>query len=132
MKKLKQYDNVFANMLEQHNKIIVPILRNLELSTVKVRNTRKNKIQDQFTVSENLVLSVDTFAEYLVTHHVLLPLINQEQLNNSYEFIKTRNKENIFIGINCVYSLVEEKKKELYATKLNTGYKQVNQEDINQ
>lgn len=114
MKELKQYDNVFANMLEQHNKIIVPILRNLDLRTIKVRNTRRNQLQDQFIVSENLVLSIDTFAEYLVTHHLLLPLIDPEQLNNAYSFIKTRNKENVFIGINCVYGLIEQKKKELY------------------
>lgn len=114
MKELKQYDNVFCNMLEQHNKIIVPILRNLGLSTVKVRNTRIIGLQNLLKVEEKLTVSIDTFAEYLVTHHLLLPLIDQEQLNNSYSFIKTRNKENVFIGINCVYSLIEQKKKELY------------------
>lgn len=114
MKKIKTYDNVFVNMLEQHNKIIVPILRNLDLRSFKVRNTRRNQLQDQFIISESLILSIDAFAEYLVTHHVLLPLIDQQELNNSYEFIKSRNKENIFIGINCVYNLVEEKKNEIY------------------
>jgi hypothetical protein len=114
MKELKEYDNVFCNMLEQHNKIIVPILRNLGLSSVKVRNTKIVALQKQLQVEEKLSISVDVFAEYLVTHHLLLPKIDQVQLNNSYELIKSRNKENIFIGINCVYSLIESVKKEMY------------------
>ena len=114
MKQLKTYDNVFCNMLEQHNKIIVPILRNLGLNSVKVRNTKIISLQKQLEVEEKLSISVDVFAEYLVTHHLLLPKIDQTQLNNSYELIKSRNKENIFIGINCVYNLIETIKKEMY------------------
>lgn len=115
MKELKQYGNVFANMLEHHNKIIVPLLKSLGLGSIKVNNRRIITLQKTLETQEKLVLSINVFAEYLITNYIILSLVDQSQLESSYELIRTRDKENMFIGINAIYHLVEEKRKELYA-----------------
>jgi len=107
----QDYENIFAKMLVHHNKTIVPLLRNLNLSTVKVRNTKIIKLQHILEHEEKVTMAVDVFAEYLVVHHLLLPYLDQEQLEVSYNLIQTAQKENVLIGINCIYNLIEEKKK---------------------
>lgn len=110
MAKNKEYTNIFAKMLQHHNYTIVPILRKLNLRTVKVRNTKIMRLQEILETEDKVVLAVDVFAEYLVTHHIILPFLNQNQLNTAYALIRTADKGNVLIGINCIYNLIEEYK----------------------
>ncbi len=109
----KKYENIFAKMAEHHNNDIVPILRNLNLKTVKVRNQRILKLRDQLEIEEDVLLSIDLFTEYITTNSFVVKFIEKDALVNSYELIKTKSKDNVFIGINCLYTLIEDKKSEL-------------------
>jgi len=117
MSKKKEYQNVFAKMAETHNQF-VPVLRSLNLKTVKVRNTRILTLRDTLEHSENILLSVDLLTEYLVLNNYILKFISTEQLDSCYDLIKSKNKDNVVIAANVLYNLIEEKKQEI-KEKLN-------------
>lgn len=110
MTKNKEYTNIFAKMLQHHNYTIVPILRELNLRTVKVKNTKVIKLQNILETEDKVFFAIDVFAEYLITHHTILPLLDQAKLNTAYALIRTADKANVLIGINCIYNLIEEYK----------------------
>ena len=112
MSKKKEYQNVFAKMAETHNQF-VPVLRSLNLKTVKVRNTRILTLRDTLEHSENILLSVDLLTEYLVLNNYILKFISTEQLDSCYDLIKSKNKDNVVIAANVLYNLIEEKKQEI-------------------
>ena len=115
----KKYENVFAKMAEQHNKHTVPILRKLNLRTVKIRNTRILKLRDVLEHSEDVLLSVDLLTEYIAINSFILELLDQSEINTCYDLIKTKSKENVLIAASCIYELVETKKKELLENNKN-------------
>lgn len=112
-KQNKEYNNVFAKIAENHNNEIVPILKYLNLSTVKIRPRRIVSLRDTLEIAEKVSISIDLFTEYIVTNSIIFKLIDQKELYNSFDLIKTKEKSNVFIGINCIYALIEEKKTEL-------------------
>lgn len=115
----KKYENVFAKMAEQHNKHTVPILRKLNLRTVKIRNTRILKLRDVLEHSEDVLLSVNLLTEYIAINSFILELLDQSEINTCYNLIKTKSKENVLIAASCIYELVETKKKELLENNKN-------------
>lgn len=111
--KLTEYDNVYCNMIEIHNKLVVPKLKNLKLSTVKVYNTKVISLQRALAAEMNVNASMNAFAEYLVTHYFILDFLDQSVLEECYTLINTRNHANMIIGSSMIYGMVEEKKKEI-------------------
>ena len=111
--KKKQYENIFAKIAEHHNNETVPILRKLDLKTVRIRNTRLLKLRDTLEVSEDVLLSVDLLTEYIATNSFILNLLDKNQLDVCYSLIKSKAKENVVIAANLMYMLVEEKKIEI-------------------
>lgn len=112
MSKKKEYDNIFAKLCEEHNKI-VPLLRKLNLRTVKVRNTRILRLRDILEKSEDVGVSVDLLTEYLILNNIVLQLLPVEQTEQCYDLIKSGSKENVIMATAMLYNLVETKKKEL-------------------
>ena len=112
MSKKKEYQNVFAKLAETHNQF-VPVLRSLNLKTVKVRNTRILTLRDILEYSEDILLPVDLLTEYLVLNNYILKFISTEQLDSCYDLIKSKNKDNVVIAANVLYNLIEEKKQEI-------------------
>lgn len=107
--KKKEYNNIFAKMAEEHNKF-VPTLRKLNLSTIKIKNRRIISLRDTLEVAEDVLMSIDLFTEYLCLNSIILSLVDKEELERSFELIKSRDKSNVFLGINLIYSLVEDRK----------------------
>ncbi len=114
----KEYNNIFAKMCEHHNNDVVPILKSLKLSTVKIRPRRILNLRDTLEVSEDVSLSIDIFTEYLILNTFVFNIIDKSELQMSYDLINSKIKENVYIGINCIYQLIEAKKEEI-KTKLN-------------
>lgn len=116
---MKKYNNVFAKMAEQHNKQVVPVLRKLNLFSVKVRNRRILSKRDELENTEQVSLDYDLLTEYIAINSFILELLDEEQINNCYDLIKTKSKENVLIAASCIYELVETKKKELLENNKN-------------
>ena len=100
-------------MADQHNKFTVPILRSLNLGTVKIRNRRILQLRDTLEISEDILLSIDLFSEYIAINSFVLSLLDKKEIETCYDLIKTKSKENIVIAASCIYALVENKKLEL-------------------
>ena len=117
MSKKKEYENIFVRMAESHNKI-VPLIRDLGLSTVKVKNRRIIQLRDFLEGAEDIMISLNLFTEYLITNSFILDYIDKSSLEECYNLIKTKEKSNTIIGITTLYNLIEEKKVEI-TSKLN-------------
>ncbi len=111
--KNKEYENVFAKMCEHHNNEVVPILRELKLSTIKIRPRRIISLRDTLETSSCITLSIDLFTGYLVSNTYLLNFIDKSELNECYSLIKTKQQSNVLIGISAIYGLIEAKKLEI-------------------
>jgi len=113
MSEKKEYNNIFAKICEHHNNDIVPILKEFKLSTVKIKPRRILNLRDTLEVEENVSLSIDLFTEYLILNNFIIQFLDKTEYSNSKDLIKSKDKANVFIGINCIYHLIEEKKKEI-------------------
>ena len=111
--KKKVYENIFAKMAQYHNEEIVPIVRNLNFSTVKIRNRRILTLRDTLEMSEDVKLSIDLLTEYITTNIFIISLLDKDQVDTCNSLIKTKVKENVIISANMIYTLVEGKKQEI-------------------
>lgn len=108
----KQYENVFAKMIEYHNNKISPLLKKMR-GRVKISARRILSMRDTFENSKDILISRDTINNYIITNSFLLELIDEKEINNCIELVNSSNRENIFIGANCIYSLIEETKEKI-------------------
>ena len=119
MKKLKpkltEYDSVYCNMIEQHNKLVVPYIKKLNLSSVKIYNHKVITLQKVLAAELDIKKAMNAFAEYVVTNYFVLDFVDSKSLEECYALINTRDHSNMIIGSTAIYSLVKEKKKEIYA-----------------
>lgn len=113
--KLTEFDSVYCNMIEQHNKLVVPFIKKLNLSSVKIYNRKAISLQKALAAELNVQKAMNAFAEYVVTNYFVLDFIDKNQLEECYTLINTRDHSNMIIGSTAIYSLVEAKKKEIYA-----------------
>lgn len=112
---LKEFDSVYCNMIEQHNKLVVPLIKKLNLSSVKIYNHKVISLQKALAAELDIKKAMNAFAEYVVTNYFVLDFVDSKSLEECYNLINTRNHSNMIIGSTAIYSLVEEKKKEIYA-----------------
>jgi len=113
MSKKKEYNNIFAKIANIHNDDIVPLLKNLDLMSFKIRNRRILKLRMTLESSEDVLISSDLLSEYIIINSFVLNFINKNELNNCYDLLKTKDKDNFLIGTHMIYSLIEEKKLKL-------------------
>jgi len=114
--KKKEYTNISAKLIEFHNTQIVPFLRELKSSSIKIRNTRtikdRNRLEDE-TFEDLTNYYHDFTIEYLILNKFILDFISKEEYEICINLIKNADPQNKVIGATMIYNLVEAKKEEI-------------------
>lgn len=111
----KEYINVFSKMIEHHNNDIVSLLKRLRrFQTLKIGNRRILNERDSFENQDNCILiGYRHLCEYCITNNFIFKLLLKSELDSCFELINSPEKENILIGCNMLYNLIELKKTEI-------------------
>lgn len=117
-KQKKEYNNIFAKLIEYHNAEIVPWIKKIDdrtYGTIKVSRRRillmRNKLENDSVVHINK----DSLIEYIIFNKPILDFLDRTELDNCMSLINTTNfsSANYLMGASFLYNLIEEKKKEL-------------------
>lgn len=115
-KKEKEYSNIFAIMIEHHNNVIVPFLKNtLNSGNIKISWRRCLQKRDNLE-SDNEYRWYESgheyFDEYLLLNKFILDLLDKDQVKTLLD-MKNSDDSNITIAAHTLYNLIEDKKKEI-------------------
>lgn len=108
----KEYENIFASMIEHHNSETVPFIKSLFQGTIKISGRRILSLQQLLEAGEGSV-SIDVLWEYMLMNKFVIDLVDKESYNEVMSLIKTRSKDNVIIGAHALYRLIEDKKQEI-------------------
>lgn len=122
-KTVDDYENIFSKMIFLHNTETVPFLKELNSSSVKIRKQRilldigrleRGELSEVYNIREY-------FSEYLLMNKFIVGFLDQAVYKNCLELIYSntyRDNSNLIIAANMLYTLIEDKKKEIIE-KLN-------------
>lgn len=116
-KKEKKYTNIFAIMIEHHNNVIVPFLKNTlnNSGTIKISWRRCLQKRDNLESEENnrwWESGHEYFDEYLLLNKFILDLLDKDQVKTLLD-MKDLDDSNITMVAHTLYNLIEDKKKEI-------------------
>jgi len=119
-KKKKEYENIFAKIIEHHNTDIRLFLKNINSGTIKIKNQRCLLLRDRLenrTGEANPKYYCYGFeeyvTEYLVCNYFVFTLLDKSIQEEIYTLLKEYDDSNVIIGTNMLYSAIEDKKKEI-------------------
>lgn len=116
-KKEKEYSNIFAIMIEHHNNVIVPFLKNTlnNSGTIKISWRRCLQKRDNLESDNEYRWYEDGheyFDEYLLLNKFILDLLDKDQVKTLLD-MKNSDDSNIIMAAYTLYNLIEDKKKEI-------------------
>lgn len=113
MAKKKEYNNVFAKMMEYHNNEVVPFIKTIyKYGPIKVSKRRVLQLRDSIENTDKSWISVEYLNEYLVLNKFILDQLDESVKSDALSMLK-KDKDNIIIRANVLYNLIESKKKEI-------------------
>ena len=119
IKDLQSLNNLFSKLILHHNLDVVPILKEIGTGSFKIKGHKAHKIirdleGDHDVNRLNRTHEVyDYFKEYLVINSFVVKFLEPVQYKNCLELYRSYVPENRVIAICSLYTLIEEKKKEL-------------------
>ena len=115
-KKEKEYSNIFAIMIEHHNNVIVPFLKNtLNSGNIKISWRRCLQKRDNLESEKEeswYENGYEYFDEYLLLNKFILDLLDKDQVKTLLD-MKNSDDSNITMAAHTLYNLIEDKKKEI-------------------
>ena len=118
----KEYTNIFARMINQHNTVFVPFFKSIKITSgpFKLKVQRILNVRDKFEEGRGLwdgsgnrseITQVrNSITEYLILNQFLFSLLDKDKANSAMELIKTNDKDNMHIGAAMIYQFIEDKK----------------------
>lgn len=122
MGKKKVYENIFAKMIEHHNKSFVPFfkqLKRLAPSPFKISWQRILRVRDSFESNEwdypslRESWSERTITEYIVLNQFFFELLDEKESESAMNLMNSGDENNMYIGASMIYQFIEDKKKEI-------------------
>ena len=113
--KKKEYTNISAIMIEYHNNVTVPFLKKIKSGSIKVKWMRNLKKRDEIEADESISRhwSYNTMNEYLLMNQFIFDLLTTEQQEAFLNLKSSEDMENKTLAGFTIYTIIEEKKKEL-------------------
>lgn len=106
----KEYNNIFAKIINNYNSV-TPILKKIKYGKVRINSgNRILKRMDDYENSESIIIDYDLIKLYLLMNSHFINLIPKNDLDNILDLLNSSVKEDKIIGLNILYTFVENKK----------------------
>ena len=72
-----------------------------------------NDLDNIKRIEEEADFNINIIAHYVIAHFAIISLIPKSELENARDLLKSNDTNNLTIGTNILYNLIEDKKKQI-------------------
>jgi len=83
----KEYENIYAKMLLQHNEEIVPFLKEIGSRSINIKWQRQNRALERLEEGKNQYIQVNFLHEYLLMNKFIVQLLDVEEYKNCLDLV---------------------------------------------